>query len=179
MAIHRTYIVQMPGTGFLTTDLDIVVAVPGSNTAPVAYGTSPPRTAPPAGWGGSPSFDGAYYEWRGRTILIPVLSTAGGSLATGIQNGFVPRARLGFTLSINQIENVAAAAILPKVLISKSLIGTFDDTVGVINAADLADPTYGPVIRLKNAAAVATLIYVVNFSIYEAKDEDRDPTGSV
>lgn len=181
MAIHRTYIVEMPGTSFSGTPLDIVVAYPGSNSAPIAYpaagGTA--QTAPPTGWAaGDTAFDGAYYEWRGRPLDIPVLSTAGGSLASGITNGFVPRARLGFTLSITNILT-SGVAVLPVVQLSRSLVGSLQDSAGVLNVAALSDPAYGPVIRLNTDNASAGLIYVVNFSIYEAKDEDRDPTGSV
>lgn len=151
--ITRTYVVQMPDEG-PTTPLDILVeSDPGSPDAPVTAG------------------DAAYYEWRGRPLRIPVLA------ADGVDEGFVPRLRLGFLVTITPI----AAAIqtdLPGVQLSESLASLASTDGGpTINVPTLADPGGEAAIRLVGGAGTAGLFYVVTLMCPEAKDEDRSNTG--
>ncbi len=151
--ITRTYIVQMPSEG-ADTPLDILVtSAPGSQSAPALPG------------------DGKYYECRGRPLRIPVLAAA------GPDEGFVPRTRLGFVVSITPI----AADIqtdLPGVQLSESLASLASTDSGPsINIPTLADPNGEPAIRLTGGDGTQGLFYVVTLMCPEAKDEDRSSTG--
>lgn len=162
--IHREYIVKMPTTA-PTTPLDIIVqGYPGSQDAPisVAGGTTP------VGWSGS---DGAYYELRGRPLRLPVLAAA------GQMGGFVPRLNLGFTLSILPVKT-AIVTDIPGVQLSQTLDSLASTDIGpTINIPVLADPAYGPVIRLTGGAATAGTYWILHLLVMEAKDEDRSATG--
>jgi hypothetical protein len=147
--ISRTYLVLMPDET-PTTPLDILVeSDPGTPDAPVIVG------------------DAAYFEWRGRPLRIPVLAV------DGTDEGFVPRLRLGFSLSILPWSNSASAG-LPSVQPSESLLGTV--TVGS-GTPNLADPNDEAVIRLIGTADTAGQYYIVSLMCPEAKDEDRSNTG--
>lgn len=161
--INRQYVVKMPSSP--TMPLDITLRGPvGSATAPVCTGTT--RTDPPAGWVGG---DGAFYEWRARPVPFPVTASQAAA-------GFVPRGRLGVSVGMVEIAT-AATGSLPAVLLSQSIVNTLDAGNGVINPVDLADPAYGPVIRLGNSTNTVNKTLLVSVSFFEAKDEDRDPTG--
>jgi hypothetical protein len=156
---NRTYIVKLPGTGAI----DIMPEGPvGSRSAPVQ---AEDGTAPPAGWNGG---DGAYYEWRGRTLRFEKRA------AVGAAGGFVPRLRLGWNLSLYRFQAAVAASYrTPGVIVSQSLIDTIAG--GLIANTTIADPSYGPVIRLTTSAELADQIWVVHFSVAAEQDEDRAP----
>lgn len=160
--IHREYIVQMPAEP-ATTPLDIVVeGFPGTQDAPVNTANSP------IGWTGG---DGSYYEWTGRPLRIPVTA------AQGATAGFVPRLTLGFLVTITPIAAVLSVAV-PGVQLSQSLASLASTDVGpTIAIPTLADPTYGPVIRLVGDTSSAGAFYVVGLQVMEPRDNDRSPTG--
>ena len=148
--ITRTYLVLMPDET-PTTAIDIlVVSDPGTPDAPVLT----------AG-------DAEYFEWRGRPLRIPVLAVDGAT------EGFVPRLRLGFGVSIIP-WSVGASAGLPSVQLSESLMGSVSLGSGTPN---LADPNDDPVIRLTGTVNTAGEYYIVTLMCPEAKDEDHSNTG--
>lgn len=153
--INRTYICRMPNVAGGSVNLDIAVQnAPGTRSAPVGSGGVAAAAAV-----------GAYYEWRGRPLRFPNPSTPAAS--------FVPRARLGWNVSVYQYGAVQANS--PGVILSASIISSLVSTEGggpIISPTLLADPAYGPTIRLINAAALADLIYIVHFNIMEQDDED-------
>lgn len=151
--IARTYYVVMPTAESGTVALDIVLeAYPGSQGAPIAAGNAP------AGWNGG---NGSYYEIRSRPVRLPVKSG---------DDGFVPRFRLGWTYSASRVGTADGA--VPGVQFSETL-------QAALNSTPLADPTYGPVIRLSGLQAnVGGGAFVVQLEIMQAKDEDRTDTGT-
>ena len=151
--IARTYYVVMPTSGG-NVALDIIVeGFPGSQDDPIDIGNAP------AGWNGG---NGSYYEIRSRPIRLPV--QVGDA-------GFVPRLNLGWLISVTPIGTAAALA-LPGVQLSESLQAS-------LNATPLADPSYGPVIRLAGtSAAVGGMALTVQLLIMGAKDEDRTDSGT-
>lgn len=160
MAQHRTYIVLTPAAA--TAAIDICVQGPvGTKSAPVSAAVG--GTSPPAGWNGGA---GAYYEWRGRTLRLETLAGA---------TAFAPRARLGFHVSIAPIA-AAVRSFVPGIQLSQSLVQNLDGG-SIIAAPDIADPSYGPVIRLTNSADVENMVWVVNFSIFEPSDDAFDPSA--
>lgn len=195
--INRTYVVMLTSMGrpqlaaqqqvqqqqVNPSSLDIIVGLPGSATAPVAVAASYPGatvTPAPAGWLGGPN--GAYYEMRGRSLPFEKFSG---------QTGFVPRTRLGIRLSIMALQNVNSSGdcsnLLPMLGLSASLApapGVGAPLVfGTNYAAALADPNYGPVIRVYDTADLAPdfgadpALYLVSLGIAEAKDEDFTAFG--
>ncbi len=156
--INRGYVVMLdttPGRQ-VPLDLDIIVGLPGSSTAPVAATAVYPAagvTPAPAGWTGG---IGAYYEVRGRAI--PFEKTYG-------QTGFTPRTRLGYYLSIvalqNSVNSALCSNLLPMLSFSASLAnapGAGNATVfGGTYATVLADPSYGGVERLVGGGRFARL----------------------
>ncbi len=128
--------------------------------------------APSGSWG--TNNDGAYYELRARPLRIPVLSGGAPPTAAQISNGFVPRMRLGFALSVVPVATGIQTDV-PGVQLSSSLVPALGIT-GLTLAA-LADPSYGPVIRLTGGANTAGKTYLVTLAIMEAKDEDRNAAG--
>ncbi len=150
--ITRTYVVQMPEES-PTAPLDILVeSAPGSPDAPIVA-------------------DGIYYEWRGRPLRIPVLAAA------GVSEGFVPRFRLGFTVTITPIA-ATVIADLPGVQLSESLASLASTDSGPsLNIPTLADPGGEAAIRLTGSADTSGLFYLVMLMCPEAKDEDRSNTG--
>lgn len=114
-------------------------------------------TAPPAGWNGA---DGRYFEWRGRALRLE--SLFGGS-------NFVPRLRLSFGISV-----IGNSEVLPIIKPSASLVGTLPAAFAGLT---LADPAYGPVLRLTNTVNTASNLYVVSFQLSEVKDEPHSPAG--
>jgi len=161
--ISRTYIVMMPNSP--GTNLDIAVRnAPGTQAAPVGTQGLVASAA-----------NGAYYEWRGRPMTFPNASL----LASGAANpAFVPRGRLGWRVAINRY-GVLGAITVPPIVLSKSIVNSLDSTdlALIINATDLADPAYGPTIRLLNDGSFLSQIFSVHFDIMEPTDEDRDPNG--
>lgn len=159
--ISRLYVVQMPSSESAATPLDILVeSQPGTKAAPIV-----------------PAF-GAYYEWRGRPLRVPVHSGGAPPTAAAIAAGFTPRVRLGFHVTITPY-GTAIATDLPKVQLSESLAGDLSSTdVGPsISIPVLADPAGEPVIRLIGGAATASLFFLVALVCPEGKDEDRSSEG--
>ena len=200
--IHRTYVVYLPSTGpyfqvaakesasepLLRLQnppsgaaLDIVMQVPGSRAAPVfdpaVYVGVTPNTVPPAGWNGLGT-TGWYYEVRSRALRTERLSGT---------TGFTPRTNLGFHLSITALQEPTGIAsngnLLPMLELSESLAPTplaNASLLPVAYATALPDPSYGPVIRVYNAVSFYQrndILYLVNFSIAENKDEDFNTLG--
>jgi hypothetical protein len=182
--INRGYVVMLDTTSIRQSalDLDIVVGLPGSPTAPVAALAEYPAagvTPAPAGWSGG---KGAYYEVRSRAIPFEKFSG---------QTGFTPRTRLGCYLSIVALQNSVDSALCSNLLPMLSLSASLGNAPGAGNAAVfgatyatvLADPSYGPVIRVHNSLLLdngtnnVPTLYYVTFAIAEAKNEDFTPFG--
>jgi hypothetical protein len=164
--------------------MDIVLALPGSKSAPVAGASiSGTKTAPPTGWlGGVPVTSdatftsGAYYEYRGRTLHLETLYGAA---------GFTPRGRLGYHIAITPLDvpgETFGAAPLVGVMATPSKSITGDNASGDTGVLDyvFADPSYGPVIRI-NPDGLATYgadinrLFAVDVTFFEAKDENLGP----
>jgi hypothetical protein len=158
--IQRTYVVTMPSDAEVGTGLDIVVQGPtGSANAPVAgagYGLA--KTAPPAGWLGEP--DGRFYEWRSRTMRLETLFGA---------TGFVPRTNLGVGVSIAAL---GTSGDVPGFVFARSFAVTGSVSLSV------ADPTYGPVLRIINSANVQGRSFLVTLTLPEPQDEDSAPAAA-
>jgi len=177
--INRTYVVKPP-TG-ASPFVDICVASPtGSQVLPVCnpafYAAA--NTPPPAGWA-AVNGDAAYYEIRSRVVRLEHLASAGAA------GGFAPRCRLGYTLSIYPVAGYDVFQ-MPSVILSASLYGTLGGDANIpvpaIPLNQLADPAYGPVIRIygpDRQSIAAEAVYMVHFSIFERKDEDFSPVGGV
>lgn len=173
--LHRTYIVRMP----LDNDaLDIMVEGPvgfTSSGAVAAPGTQPTVAVQlanaPAGWLGN----GAFYEVRSRPLRLPQRAL----LPSGSANpAFVPRFALGWTLSIISLNT--AVFSLPPTQLSASLIGANGLAITGLAPALLADPTYGPVIRLHGGSGetpVGGVIFAVHLQVATERDEDRTTGG--
>jgi len=150
--ITRTYLVLMPAES-PTTPVDIFVrSDPGSPDAQVIQG------------------DAAYCEWRGRPLRVAVTA------AEGASEGFVPRLRLGFGVSVATWSPGAAGVAPPAVQLSESLLGTI--TALGSGTPNLADQSGEPVVRLTGTAETAGFCYIVTLMCPEAKDEDRSNTAS-
>jgi hypothetical protein len=149
--ISRTYIVKMP-TATSTNPIDILVQTnPGSQAAPVVSGT-----------------DGAYYEWRGRPLVLPNPSGT---------PGFVPRFRLGFIVAVTPYSN-AISPDVPGVQLSASLASVSSTDAGpTISVPAFADPAGGASIRLIGGAGTAGKVFMVCLQVSQQKDDDRSPTG--
>jgi hypothetical protein len=167
MAIRRTYLVKMPTTAGTSPFFDVLPEGPvGTPSAPVRL-TPPNGTTPPNGWQDFPNDNGQFYEIRGRTIRF---ETEEGD------DGFVPRARLGWIVSVMCIDGDSDGCNIPPVVIlSRSFIGTPPDSAFVGITVD--DPSYGPVIRLINSPDTEGALYSVNLELEEQKDEDRSHVG--
>lgn len=172
--ISREYLVLMPSDpeGFPTFDIPVQ-----GNASWGAVGlTSGPVVVV--------GVDGFYVEQRNRTIRVPVLA----GTATAAAAGFVPRFRLGFEISIVPVNgiggNAHAPMSTPRVQCSRSLVGdVFSTAAGATTPGDdtFQDPSGTiPTIRLHNTADsdIAGRLFRLFLSVMEAKDEDRDPTGT-
>ena len=162
--ISRTYICLLPNQGGV--DLDIALQnAPGTQAAPVGTGGVAASAA-----------NGAYYELRGRPVRFEQLALLTGG---GANPAFVRRARLGWRIAA-YIWN-SSVARSPSFLLSNSVVQSLVSTEGgtIVNPSTLADPGYGPTLRIINHADLATKYLFVHFDIMEAKDDDRDPNGSV
>lgn len=152
--LSRLYIVQMPGES-PTTPLDILVqSNPGSPSAPVVTG------------------EGKYYELRGRDLRLEALA------ADGAAGGFVPRLRLGFTVSVTPYSANESVAV-PGVQLSESLVGDLSSTDSgpSINIPVLSDPNGEPVIRLVGSSDTNGLFYLVSLQANEAREDNRPRGG--
>lgn len=181
--IHRLYLVKMPSLAGTMPYLDIVLQGPvGSPAAPVTRAQVPQpvnTTAGPVGWQvfpGSVDGDGQFCEWRSRPERFPVTFQPGQTLAQAQANGFVPRFRLGWNMGVNPAAAGDGCVAAPSILYSQTLVGQLAAPfAGMV----IADPTYGPVLRLLNTPDTQGGSFVINLDICEAKDEDRDPnTGA-
>jgi len=160
--ISRVYTILMPSNAAVNATVDI----PVEGTA--AWGAVSLTTGPVVAAGA----DGFYVEQRNRRVRVPVKAGAAATVAAG----FVPRFRLGFTLSAQQLTGTGAANLLV-ISCSRSLVGdVFSTTASGTTPGDgtLQDPSSAPVLRLFNTAAVQGLRFRVFLQIMEAKDEDRD-----
>lgn len=165
MAKRRTYLVKMPSVSGTSPYFDILPNGPvGTPDAPVRK-TPAGGTTPPNGWQPFTSDDGQFYEIRGRVIRFETVEG---------DDGFVPRARLGWIVAVNCIDG-GDCNIGPVVQMSRSLIGTPPDAAFASITFD--DPAYGPVIRLFNSPDTEGGLYSVNLELEEARDEDRTPFG--
>lgn len=158
--ISRTYTVLMPSNAGATAQVDIPVENfnPSAAPAPVAVGA-----------------DGFYSEWRNLPIRVPIKA---GSAATPA-NGFVPRFRLGFSISVQQIGGTGAANLLA-IQLSRSLVGNvFSDAAGATTPGDgtFQDPSGAPTIRLLNTAAVQGLTFRVHLLVYTQSDDQANRIG--
>lgn len=153
--ISRTYIVEMPADSAVLNPMDILVTNdPGTQGAPVLSASG-----------------GAYYEVLGRSLRVPVLA------AQGQSQGFVPRLRLGYSLSIVPISP-SNGAVLPGVKLSASLASLASTDGGLrINVPAFPDPSGMPSIRLTGSADTDGAQYIVSLLCVEAKDVDREGTG--
>lgn len=163
MAKRRTYLVKMPSVSGTSPYLDILPNGPvGTPALPVKKTGG---TTPPNGWQPFAGDDGAFYEIRSRVIRFETFSG---------DDGFVPRARLGWLITVNCVDG-GDCNIGPVTQMSRSLVGTPPnaDFAGIT----FDDPAYGPVIRLFNSPDTEGGLYSVNLELEEAKDEDRTPFG--
>jgi hypothetical protein len=153
--ITRTYVVKMPEEVATTPLYILVTDDPGSQDAPVVAGT-----------------DGAYYEIRGRPLRIPVLASEGPS------EGFVPRCRLGFLVSVTAF-NTSSPVVMPRAQLSESLTQNLSSTDSgpTISVPTLADPSGSPAILMLGSTGTEGGVYLVTLMCPEAKDEDRSNTG--
>lgn len=182
--IRRTYIVGLNPLLQGFPNLDIVVAVPGARTAPVldpVTWAGQPFTPPPANWAAACGANW-YYEQRGRALRLEAVAGAA---------GFVPRFNLGVHLSIVALQAADGSAddnnLLPTLTPSASLmpapLAAANAALGAAYVNALADPSYGPIIRIWNDAALfegreaQAMIYMVNLRISENKDEDFNTLG--
>jgi hypothetical protein len=187
--IHRAYVVQLDqGNGQSYPPCDIIVSLPGTPAAPVTnpavFPPGTPLTPAPSAWVAActqaHAVTAVYYEIRGRALRIE--KTFG-------QAGFVPRTNLGFHLSVCTLSAASggqfnAANSLPMLSLSASLaVGPGAAAVfsgGSGYGPALADPSYGPVIRVWNSSILhseADPIFLVNLAIAENKDEDFQALG--
>lgn len=148
--ISRTYVVLMPSSETATTPVNIFVQdQPGTIDAPISQGSA------------------AYFEWRGRPVRFETTSE---------DDGFVPRLRLGMSVSVVPLVSVATpiSTVVPSVALSESLV----PDLSILTVPVLADPSGMPAIQLTGSAATAAHAYLVSLEIMQAKDEDRTDTGT-
>jgi hypothetical protein len=167
MAIRRTFLVKMPSVAGTSPYFDVLAEGPvGAPDAPVRL-TPAGGTTPPAGWQDFPNDDGQFYEIRSRPIRF---ETEEGD------DGFVPRSRLGWIVSVMCIDSESDGCNIPPVVIlSRSFMGTPPDPA--FTPITIDDPDYGPVIRLINSPDTEGALYSVNIELAEQKDEDRAHAG--
>jgi hypothetical protein len=169
--IHREYVVQFINVGSsYFPPCDIMVEVPGLQSKPVAsasaYGAG--NVTPASTDWATACGANAYYELRGRPLRVPVKSGA---------VGFTPRFQLGYhisTVPIHRTGEDAAIITFPRVALSASLAATPGDANVIQNVPALADPTYGPIIRLSvpSGDSSAAKLYLVSLDVFEDTDED-------
>lgn len=174
--IHRTYIVLCP-TGEGPGPIDIIVEGPvGFSTVNGLVVPTPPGQKPtiavkstnaPVGWLGT---GGAYYELLAKTLRIEQRALINGSA----NPAFTPRFRLGWNLSV---QTLASADSLPVVSLSQSLVNNLGTADSAIVIATLADPAYGPVIRIQPASLGGQTL-AVHLSVYGQEDEDGFMRGN-
>ncbi len=166
MATRRTFFVKMPSVAGQAPYLDVLPMGPvGTPAEPVGDGTDGP-----AGWQEFPNNidgDGLFYEVLGRVLRFE--TTEG-------DDGFVPRARLGFEVSVLCMDSESDGCNIPPVVIlSRSLIGT-PPNANFVNLT-IDDPDYGPVVRLLNSPDTEGALYCVMLSLAEQKDMDSTHAG--
>lgn len=174
--IRRTYVVSLPNSQRTTPHFVDICVRSGMGTRllpvanPITYGAN--VTAPPAGWVAACG-DAAYYEIRGRVLPIERL------FGVGAAGGFTERTRLGFKLVVTPYSDWGAAAGYSpaSAQLSQTLWAAVGgDIGGAVPATNLADPVYGPVIRVFTPQIGETLInsmlLLIHFDIAQQKDED-------
>lgn len=180
--IHRQYVCKLSASieGFLP--LDIMVQMPGSYTAPVDNPAlfAGIGTAAPAAWQAACGANW-YYELRARALRLEHLAAA------GVAAGFTPRTRLGGYLSIVPLDDsgglLAVTGTIPPVSISASLaLNPISNAALGAEIGAFADPVYGPVIRLRNAAILygdqrTGAYFLVSLGLAENQDEDGSNLG--
>jgi hypothetical protein len=179
--IHRQYVCKLAPANAGFPDLDIVVSLPGSSASPVglqaSYPAGPLLTIPPVGWTAAGGLNW-YYEVRARALRIPNPVGSAGAVA---------RFRLGGYLAVTPLaDNMGADTsdgFLPGVVLSASLAPNPIPAAALgAEITAFADPAYGPVIRLRNFAALyvraqAAAYYLVSIGVAENKDEDWSGLG--
>lgn len=181
--INRSYVVLLDQVTRGSPNLDIILSLPGSISAPVgvaAYYPGMGVTPAPVGWNGE---RGVYYEIRNRAVRCE--SVFG-------QAGFSYRARLGVHLSVAILQDAAGLGVshnlVPALSFSQSLTpapGAGNLSVfGSVYATAFPDPSYGPVIRVWNSpnlfpgtSPTPQVLYLVNLAIEETRDSDLSPVG--
>jgi hypothetical protein len=154
--IQRTYAVQMPSVDRTTSDMDIMPFGPvGTQAVPMDENNA----LAPAAWEVACT-DGKFFEIRGRALPPQALYGTAGFAAT---------LRLGWNLTI-QAVTPGSTRFVPIHRFSNTLIsGVLGNTV----MTTLADPSYGPVIRLFNHADLAGSWFIVHLNIFDQRDESE------
>lgn len=166
--IFRTYFVLMPSNPASMPNLDIVLRGPmGTLGTPMSIANA----NGPAGWQvfGAVNGDGQVGEVLGREVPIAVLAAAGAA------GGFVPRLRRGWQFSALAANSASDGCIVPPTVVySATLLGT---VAAPFAGVQIADPAYGPVIRLINAADIAGQVFICHLGVAQPRDDDRSHTG--
>jgi hypothetical protein len=165
MAIRRTFLVKMPSST-LSPYMDILVEGPvGDADEPVRHAAG--GTTPPTGWQPFTGDDGQFYEIRGRTLRFETVDG---------DDGFVPRARLGWQLAVTCMDGDSDGCNIPPVArMSRSFVGT--PPVAAFQPMTFDDPDYGAVIRLLNSPDTEGALYMLTLTFPEPKDESKSPTA--
>lgn len=117
------------------------------------------NTLAPAAWASAVA-DGKFFEIRGRAL--PPQAYFGAT-------GFAPTFRLGWNLTI-QAVTTGSTRLVPIHRFSNTLIsGVLGNTV----MTTLADPAYGPVIRLFNHADLQSSWFIMHLNIFDQHDESQ------
>lgn len=166
--IFRTYFVVMPTNSGTMPNLDIPLRGPmGTLALPLSIANA----NGPTGWQvfGAVNGDGSVGEVLGRAVPIAVLAAAGAAA------GFVPRFRRGWQFSALAANSASDGCIVPPTVVySATLLGT---VAAPFASAQIADPAYGPVIRLLNAPDIAGQTFICHLGVAQARDDDRQSTG--
>jgi hypothetical protein len=167
---HRTYYVRMPTASAQMPYLDIFVggSSVGNPAAPVGL-VGAGLTAPPPGWQQGADFanapdgkgDGQFFEARGLPLRV--------------EDGESGVFRLGYTLAIVPTDPDHDCVPIPRCQLSQTLLG--GGLTGLFVPMQIADPSYGPAIRMLNTADTQGVLYCVNMVVYEAREEDRLALG--
>lgn len=164
--LQRTYVARLdnPLTPGTYAPLDILPCGPvGSKALPISAANG----NAPAGWAAACGL-GSFYELRSRVIVAARSGTA----------GFVPRFALGWQITVTPYTTTAVEVVaaqpnyVPLVGLSASLVGSGSNALINAGLTGLADPAYGPTIRLFNNVNTAGGLYLVTLLVFDSQDED-------